>query len=178
MLSFILFQADEINNEYLQFEGGLAVTSKVIVGILALGDSQKKSLMSEDQAVKFAKYLLNRKYVQSLKDVHHLLVALGALSTNTEIVPVVVSVFKTSLITKENPKLKVRVTNLIDQSIPDVKITATSFATADKDSTVIFENVELAKSTDDDDFIVVDGEVATGKISQTFIFTFYILNFN
>jgi len=175
MVEDIVAQADEVNNDYLQFEGGLAVTSKVISSILALGDVQKQSLMKGEQAVKLAKYLLNRKYVHKLKDIHYLLVGLGALSTNSEIVPVVVSVFKSALITKENPMLKVRVTNLIDQSIPDAKITVTSFVTSDADATIVFENVELKKSADADDFIVVDGEVAAGFVAAH-SYTLDILN--
>jgi oligosaccharyltransferase complex subunit delta (ribophorin II) len=165
MVEDVVAQADEVNSEYLQFEGGLAVTSKVITGILALGDQQGQRLMKEDQAVKFAKYLVNRKYVHTLKDIHHLLVALGALSTNKQLVPVVVSVFRSSLITKENPALKVRVTNLIDQSIPEIKISATSVETSGADTTTILENKELTKSDDPDDFIVIDSEIAKGFVA-------------
>jgi len=165
MVEDIVAQADEVNSEFLQYEGGLAVTSKVITGILALGDQQGQKLMKDDQAIRFAKYLVNRKYVHSLKDIHHLLVGLGALSNNKQLVPVVVSVFRSSLITKENPSLKVRVTNLIDQSIPDAKITATSFETADSDATTVFEDKELTKSEDADDFIVIDSEVAKGFVA-------------
>lgn len=165
MVEDVIAQADEVNNEYLQYEGGLAVTSKVISGILALGDAQQQRLMKDEQAVKFAKYLVNRKYVHSLKDIHHLLVGLGALSNNKQLVPVVVSVFRTGLISQENPALKVRVTNLIDQAIPDATITATSFETTDSDATVVFENTALVKSEDPDDFIVIDSEVAKGFVA-------------
>jgi len=165
MVEDVVAQADEVNSEYLQYEAGLAVTSKVITGILALGDAQGKKLMKDEQLIKFAKYFVNRKYVHSLKDIHYLLVALGALSTNTQSVPVVVSTFRTSLVTSENPALKVRVTNLIDQAIPDAKIVAKSFETADDDATAVFENRELVKSEDADDFIVLDSDVAKGFVA-------------
>ena len=165
MVEDIVAQADEVNGEYLQYEGGLPVTSKVVTAILALGDQQKQRLMKEDQAVKFAKYLVSRKYVHTLKDIHYLLVGLGAFSNNKQLVPVVVSVFRSALITTENPSVKVRVTNLIDQSIPDAKITAMLFETAGQDATVIFENKELTKSEDADDFIVIDSEVAKGFVA-------------
>lgn len=165
MVEDIVAQADEVNSEYLQFEGGLSVTSKVVTGILALGDQQKQRLMKEEQATKFAKYLVNRKYVHTLKDIHHLLVALGALSSNSQLVPVVVSVFRSSLVTKESPALKVRVTNLMDHSIPDAKIIATSLETAGQDPTIILENQELTKSEDQDDYIVIDSEIAKGFVA-------------
>jgi len=164
MVEDVVAQADEINNEFLQYEAGLAVTSKVVAGILALGDAQEKKLLKDEQVIKFAEYFVRRKYVHSLKDIHHLLLALGALSNNRQSVPVVVSVFRTSLVTAENPSLKVRVTNLIDQAIPDAKITAKSFETV-LDSTVVFENKALVKSEDADDFIVLDSEVAKGFVA-------------
>jgi len=165
MVEDIVAQADEVNNEYLQFEGGLSVTSKVVTGIIALGAQQNQRLMKEDQAIKFAKYFVNRKYVHTLKDIHHLLVALGALSNNKQLVPVVVSVFKSALITKENPSLKVRVTNLIDHSIPDVTVTAVSLDTANQEATTILENKDLTKSDDPEDFLVIDSEIAKGFVA-------------
>jgi len=165
MVEDVVAQADEINSEYLQYEGGLAVTSKVITGILALGDQQQKKLMKDEQVIKFSKYLIKRKYVYSLKDIHHLFVGLGALSNNKQLVPVVVSVFRSGLISQDNPSLKVRITNLIDQAIPDSTITATSFETAGSDVTTVFENKQLVKSEDADDFIVIDSEVAKGFIA-------------
>jgi len=165
MVEDVVAQADEVNNEYLQYEAGLAVTSKVITGILALGDTQEKKLMKDEQVIKFAKYFVKRKYVHSLKDIHYLLVALGALSNNKQSVPVVVSTFRSSLITAESPALKVRVTNLIDQAIPDAKISAKSFETADDDATTVFENRALVKSEDADDFIVLDSDVAKGFVA-------------
>lgn len=165
MVEDLLAQADEINNEYLQYEGGLALTSKVINGIIALGDKQEKKFLNEKQAIKFAKYFLSRKYVHSLKDIHHLLIVLSALSNNKQLVPVVVSTFRSNVITQDNPSLKVRVTNLIDQAIPNVTITATSFETAGSDATAILENTALESSKDAEDFIVVDSENVKGFIA-------------
>jgi len=165
MAEDVVAQADEINNEFLQYEAGLALTSKVVTGILALGDAQGVKLLKDEQAIKFAQYFVNRKYVHAVKDIHHLLLALTALSTNTQSVPVVVSVFRSSLVTAESPALKVRVTNLIDQAIPDASITAKSFETADSDGTVVLENQPLVKSEDADDFIVLDSESVKGFVA-------------
>ena len=77
------------------------MTSEVVSSILALGDIRGEKLLKDEQAVKFATYFLNRKYVRSVKDVHHLIVALGGLSKNLHVVPVVVSVFQSPLITSE-----------------------------------------------------------------------------
>lgn len=165
MVEDIVAQADEVSAEYLHYEGGLEVTSQVLAGILALGDAHGKKLLKDDQAIKFGAYLVSRKYVHSLKDIHHLLMGLSALSDNTQTVPVVVSTFNSGIITSENPTLKVRVTNLLDQSIPDVAVSVTSFETADSGATVLFENKALVKSDDAEDFIVLDSEVAKGFVA-------------
>jgi len=165
MVEDIVAQADEVDGEHLQFEGGLSVTADVVEGICALTDTQGTALLKEEQALKFAQYFLKRKYVASVEDLHHLLVGLGGLAKNKHVVPVVVSVFQSSTISTQSPTLKVRVTNLIDQSIPEVSVTATSFESADSDATVVFENKPLAPSADQDDFIVIDSEVARGFVA-------------
>lgn len=164
MVEDIVAQADEIGGESLQFEGGLSVTSDVIKGIVALSDQQGSPLMKDEQVLKFANYFVNRKYVSTLKEIHHLLSALSALVTGKHQTPVVVSVFKSSLITKDNPVLKVRVTNLLDQTIPETDVTAKSFTTADE-SVTLFDNKALTKTGEKDDFIVIDGDVARGYIA-------------
>ncbi|XP_065651627.1 dolichyl-diphosphooligosaccharide--protein glycosyltransferase subunit 2 isoform X3 [Hydra vulgaris] len=160
MVEDVLAQADEVNNEYLQFEGGLALTSQIVRGIISLGDQQGKSLMKVDQVNKFANYFLNRKYVYLLKDIHHLTSALLSLSNNKHQVPLVVSVFNTDVISKENPLLKVRITNLLDVSLNNVQVNVKSFVTADE--RIIFDNQAFVKSPEKDDYIIVEGEVARG----------------
>ncbi len=61
-------QADEVDGNLLQFEGGLSVTSIVLTGAANLAAKTKKALpLTGDQAVKFANYLLSRKSVQQPK---------------------------------------------------------------------------------------------------------------
>ena len=60
--------------------------------------------------------------------------------------------------------MKVRVTNVLDQSVPDVKVTAKAFTTADE-SVTLFDNKVFTKSTSKDDVIVIDNEVARGYIN-------------
>jgi len=169
MVEDIVAQADEIGGDILQFEGGLSVTSYVIRGIMNLGNQQGSALIKEEQVLKFAAYFLSRKYVYTLKDIHHLLLALAALANNKHQVPVVVSVFNSNLITRENPLLKVRVTNVLDQSISEATVTAKSFTTAD-DSVSLFENKVFKTSDAKDDYIIIEGEVARGYIAAHSLF--------
>jgi len=164
MVEDIVAQADEIGGEILQFEGGLSVTADVVNGIMRLSDQQGTKLMKDDQVTKFTQYFLSRKFVFTLKDIHYLLSALSALSNNKNQVPVVVSVYKSNQITKENPMLKVRVTNLLDRAIPDAKVTAKSLKTADE-SVTLFDNKPFVKAPNNkEDMIVIDNEVARGYI--------------
>jgi len=163
MVEDIVAQADEVGGNILQFEGGLSVTSGVVDGIIRLSDQQGIKLVKDDQIMKFTEYFLSRKFVFTLKDIYYLTKALAALSNNKNQVPVVVSVFKSNFITKDNPTLKVRVTNLLDKSVPDVKVTAKSFTTAD-DTVTLFDNKPFTKSTSKDDMIVLENEVAKGYI--------------
>ena len=57
---------------------------------------------------------------------------------------------------------QVRVTNLLDRSVPDVSVTAKSFSTSD-DSVTLFDNKAFDKPNSKD-MIVLDNEVARGYI--------------
>ena len=59
---------------------------------------------------------------------------------------------------------QVRATNLLDQSIPNVKIIAKSFSTAD-DSVTLFDNKPFTKSPEKDDYLIFEGVVARGYIA-------------
>jgi len=163
MVEDIIAQADEIDSTMLQFEGGLSTTSGVVRGIVGLSDQQGNGLLKQDQAIKFSKYLLSRKYVYQPKDLHHLVLGLSALSNNKHQIPVVLSVHKTSIISKDSPLLKVRVTNVMDQSIPDASVSVKEFTSASGEKT-LFGDKHMVKSTEDD-FIVVDSEIARGYVA-------------
>ena len=63
-----------------------------------------------------------------------------------------------------SPLLKLRVTNLIDQSIPEVSLRLDKLV-GDKDETVLLEDVVLQKSDETDDYIVINSEVAKGFVA-------------
>jgi oligosaccharyltransferase complex subunit delta (ribophorin II) len=162
MVEDIMAQADEIDSTMLQFEGGLTVTSGVVRGIFALAEQQGKALLKKEQVMKLASFFLNRKYVFELKDIHSMLVAVSALANNKFQVPVVVTTFKSSAITKDAPSLKVRVTNLLDKAVPDVKVTAKSFS--DANGKVFFEEKSFSKCPEGDNIIIeTDVGIATTK---------------
>ena len=53
---------------------------------------------------------------------------------------------------------------MLDQSIPNIEVNVKSFVTADE-ATTLFENKPFVKSSAEDDYIIVDGEIARGYIA-------------
>ncbi|XP_065063674.1 dolichyl-diphosphooligosaccharide--protein glycosyltransferase subunit 2-like [Rhopilema esculentum] len=167
----IVAQADEIDNTILKFEGGLPVTAAVVRGVLALADSQNKaSSLSAEQLTKFAQYFLQRKYVMDVKGIFDVATVLSKLSKNKFQVPVVVSVYKADRMTEKNRIYKVRVTDVMDNSIPDVEVVAKSVTSAAGDT--VAENVALVKGPKDD-YLIVKSEIAKGYIAaNSYVYDF------
>ena len=103
-LSDAIMQVDQVDRKFLQFEGGLSVTGKIInkifwtnylftILILALVltgvykfcyavQCNTSFPIQNDQALMFSNYLLSRKSVQTPKGAYFLLSALKTLSNN------------------------------------------------------------------------------------------------
>ena len=96
----VVVQADEINSNLLQFEGGLSVSSTIITGAYALAKKIGKAPpISKPQAVKFANYFLTRRNVQNVEEAWYFLNAMYTLTSNDFHVPVGMISHKKSLIT-------------------------------------------------------------------------------
>ncbi|KXJ16222.1 Dolichyl-diphosphooligosaccharide--protein glycosyltransferase subunit 2 [Exaiptasia diaphana] len=153
MIEDVVAQADETENTYLQFEGGLIPTAEVVTASYKLGEYlKKKPSITEDQAIKFANYLLTRKHVQSVKESFFLLRALNVLSNNDFHVPVVVQLYGSPLISTDSKFFKVRITNVLDKALG--KMTVTAESATDSSGTTIMSNKDF-KQGKDDDFIVL-----------------------
>ena len=67
----IVAQVDQVKNDrvsWLQFEGGLSVTSLLFTGFMKLAATLKKPVpINQEQANLFANYLLSRKSVKTAK---------------------------------------------------------------------------------------------------------------
>lgn len=83
-----LVQADEVDGKFLQFEGGLSVTSIVLVGINKLHAAQKvPSIITKEQVEKFSNYLVSRRTVQTPKGVSALIEAIRTFTDNPQVSP-------------------------------------------------------------------------------------------
>lgn len=106
-------QADEVNGEMLQFEGGLSVTSVLITGAAKLAIKAKKNLpLTGEQTIKFANYLMSRKSVQQVKGGFHLLDAVQTLANNPQYVPLVVTLASSVSVSAAEPNVVISLTDL------------------------------------------------------------------
>jgi len=150
-------QADEVDGRMLQFEGGLSVTSLILTGAYQLATKTKAAPpISKEKAVKFANYVLSRKSVRSAEGVKALIEALIILSDNPFHVPVSITLDEGSSVVRESsPNVRVRVTNLLGQSLGKMALTVDS-ATRSSDGAVVLSKSKMAAVAGDDAAYEVD----------------------
>lgn len=138
-------QADEVDGNLLQFEGGLSVTSIVLTGAANLAAKTKKALpLTGDQAVKFANYLLSRKSVQQPKGGLHLLEGIESMVGSAQFTPLSISLASSISVNSEKPNLILSVTDLKGGDVGDLKVTLDS-ATRAQDDSILASAKELKK---------------------------------
>ncbi|XP_029195698.2 dolichyl-diphosphooligosaccharide--protein glycosyltransferase subunit 2-like isoform X1 [Acropora muricata] len=163
MIEDTVAQADEIDNQYLQFEGGLHPTSLVVYATYTFSEySGKAPAITEEQVIKFANYLLTRKHVQSVKETATLFLALDKLGNNPFHVPVVVQLYGAPVVSDDQKLVKVRVTNVLDKPFGKMTVTATS--AEDSEGTTVLSNKVLTAGADDD-FIVIESDLGRGMFA-------------
>ncbi|KAG7199223.1 hypothetical protein KM043_018093 [Ampulex compressa] len=146
-----VIQADEVDAQYLQFEGGLSITSFLVNGIYKLSSSlKKKPPLTIHQTVKLANYILSRRSVQTAKGVTNLLAALTTLATNEFERPICITLADGAIsISEQQPLLKVKVCDLLGNPLSNVpKVIATS-ATKVGDDVAVLNKETLQPSTAD-----------------------------
>jgi len=132
-----IVQADEVNGEMLQFEGGLSVTSVLITGAANLALKAKKKMpITGEQTIKFANYLMSRKSVQQPKGGYHLIEAVQTLASNPQFVPVVLALASPVSVSSDNPNVVVSLTDLAGNSPGDFSVVLES-ATRVEDGAVV-----------------------------------------
>ncbi|XP_005100783.1 dolichyl-diphosphooligosaccharide--protein glycosyltransferase subunit 2 [Aplysia californica] len=134
----VIAQADEVDDKYLQFEGGLFVTSLVVDGAYKLAEKTKKApTIAQDKVIKFTNYFMSRKHVHQLKSAYYFLSVIKTLSTNNFHVPVAVSLASPVAVTQADPSVKVRVTDLMGGSLGEMTVTAESARHLGDDAVVL-----------------------------------------
>ncbi|XP_054265944.1 dolichyl-diphosphooligosaccharide--protein glycosyltransferase subunit 2-like [Macrosteles quadrilineatus] len=144
-----IVQADEVDGKFLQFEGGLSITALIVSGAYKLAAvANKPPPISGEQAVKFANYFLSRRSVQTPKGAHSLLDVLSILTNNKYHIPVVVSLAGPGVVSQDQPKVSVKVTNLLGQPLTsDLSVTVES-ATRSADDVVVLSKKKFEPTSD------------------------------
>jgi len=145
----VIAQADEVDDRYLQFEGGLFVTALVVDGAYKLAEKTKKApTISQDKVIKFSNYLMSRKHVHQLKSAYHFMSVIKTLASNNFHVPVAVSLASPVAVTQAMPAVKVQVTDLLGGSLGEMTVTADS-ARHLGDDAVVLSRKQFAPATGD-----------------------------
>ncbi|KYN32281.1 Dolichyl-diphosphooligosaccharide--protein glycosyltransferase subunit 2 [Trachymyrmex septentrionalis] len=144
-------QADEVDGQYLQFEGGLSITSFLVNGILKLSTSlKKKPPLNFQQIVKLGNYLLSRRSVQTIKGVTNLLSALTTLAVDSSEKPICITLADGGIIIfNKQPLVTVKVCDILGQALPTVPKVVANSATRVGDDVVVLSNENLQPSTID-----------------------------
>ncbi|XP_053978808.1 dolichyl-diphosphooligosaccharide--protein glycosyltransferase subunit 2 [Hylaeus anthracinus] len=146
-----IVQADEVDGQYLQFEGGLSVTSFLVNGILKLSNTLKtKPPLTTVQTVKMANYLLSRRSVQTPKGVTNLLSALTTMANSDIEKPACITLANEGIgISAQQPLVTVKVCDILGNSLTSVsKVIANSATRVGDDSVVLSKQSLQASPTD------------------------------
>ncbi|CAH1772561.1 unnamed protein product, partial [Owenia fusiformis] len=147
----IVAQAEEIDEKYLQFEGGLFTTALVIDGAYKLAAKAKKQpTLSPDKVLKFTNYFLSRKHVHQIKSASMLLSVLNTLTSNDYHIPVAVTLASQVSVSDKNPTVQVRVTNLMGKSLGKLTVTADSAKNVGDNNAVVLSKKPFTASKSDD----------------------------
>lgn len=133
---------------FIQFEGGLSVTSAIVNGVYQFSQAVKKPVpFNASQVKKLVNYFLSRKHVLSPKGVSDLLITLKLFTNNKYHVPYVFSVYGGKILSKSNTVLTVKVCNVLGESVGPVSVTGLSFTA--NSGTPFAQNIVFKQVTGD-----------------------------
>ncbi|XP_070209693.1 dolichyl-diphosphooligosaccharide--protein glycosyltransferase subunit 2-like [Littorina saxatilis] len=143
----VVAQADEVDDKYVQFEGGLFVTALVVDNAYKLAGKEKKApTIAEDKVAKLANYFLSRKHVHQLKAAYQFVSAIKTLTDNKFHIPVAVSLASSVAVSQSLPVVQVRVTNLLGGDLGSMTVTADNARHLADDAVVLSKKQFTASS--------------------------------
>ncbi|XP_011503623.1 PREDICTED: dolichyl-diphosphooligosaccharide--protein glycosyltransferase subunit 2 [Ceratosolen solmsi marchali] len=146
-----IVQADEVDDKFLQFEGGLSITSHLVNGIFKLSSILKrKPPLTSHQIVKLVNYFLSRRTVQTPKGAVNFLSSINILATNEFEKPVCIALFEDgTVVSIKQPLVRVKVCDLLGNSLSSIINVVANTATKIGDDTVVI-NKKTFQSTPND----------------------------
>lgn len=162
----ILEQADELDNKYLQFEGGIATTGIILDGIFKLASKFKQmpAKFTQDRLTKFTNYLTSKRHVSNLRSSFYLLNIAVKLEDNQFSIPVIVNRVSQVSVTTEWPNVLVGLTNILGRPVAK-----TEFTIQAESSLFSGKRALSLKSSDGSvfDLKALDGDAAAGFYAVT-----------
>ena len=142
----IIAQADEVDEKYLQFEGGLYATALVLDAAYKLADTAKKApTIAEEKVSKFANYFMSRKHVHQTRSAYHLLSVVKTLTDNKYHIPVAVTLASTVAVSQTLSTVQVRVSNLMGGALGPLTVVADSAKHLRDDAIILSKKPFTAK---------------------------------
>lgn len=145
----VVAQADEVDEKYLQFEGGLFVSALVVDGAYKLAQKANKApVIAQDKVIKFANYFLSRKHVHQLKSAYYFLSVVTTLTDNKYHIPIAVTLASQVAVSQASSDIQVRVTNLMGGALGQLTVTADSARHLGDEAIVLNKKPFKASSAD------------------------------
>lgn len=159
----VIAQADEVNGEMLQFEGGLSITGLIVNGILKLVSSQKKSCpFTKIQVLKFATYFLSRHSVQTVKGASILIESLQSITQIADLAPVCINIVGSAQIAS-NGIVNFKIVDVLGSPLITLPQSISVTISPEKsEKNVILNRKAIQKSSDKTTFSV---DIASDKLS-------------
>jgi len=149
LIEDVIAQADEVDETYLQFEGGLFTTALVIDASYKLATAAKKApTLSEEKVIKFANYFLSRKHVHLLKNAVAVLSVIKTLTDNQFHIPIAVTLASQVSVSDKSPTVQIRVSNLLGTSLGKLTVTADTARHVGDDAVVLSKKAFTASAKD------------------------------
>ncbi|XP_001601669.2 dolichyl-diphosphooligosaccharide--protein glycosyltransferase subunit 2 [Nasonia vitripennis] len=146
-----IVQADEVDGRFLQFEGGLGVTSLLVNGVFKLSSSlKKKPPLTSQQTVKLANYFLSRRSVQTPKGAVNFLSSINILATNEFEKPICIALSEDGVVVSaKQPLVRVKVCDLLGNPVPSVTNVIANTATKVTDDVVVISKKNFQATPND-----------------------------
>lgn len=163
-----LEQVDEVQANqvtWLQFDGGLSVTSVVFDGIMKLATSLNDSYLpiNQKQADMFANYLLSRKSVKTAKGIYSLFMMAFTLA-DSPISPISVTNQNSIKLRPNSPTFTVKVCDLLGRPIKKLvgnQVVANSIV-RNKDQAEILSKLSFKSVPNDSTHFLLDSNIEPG----------------
>lgn len=146
----IVAQADEVDGVFLQYEGGLDITSLVINGLLKYSKAlQTEFPLTDTQAQKFIAYFLSRRAVQRVKGASAVLEVLETIADHDENA-ICIEFFNSGVVHPYNPYVLVRLVDVLNRPIKKATVkTFHAHVLSSADGSPLSSKLELASKSSD-----------------------------